>query len=429
MDIEDNNKKITADEAENILAETFGEDSVLGLYEKKIMKLRNLLEVSKIINSTLDEEKLLQTVLYSCQGQFLVTSSSIFLLDDFDKPTFTLKVSIGIFDEQTNIVLDEECELIKYFEKGAPFAKIDFIRKKPELKDALALIEPLNPELIVPLKGKKALYGLLILGAKLDGRDYQSEDIANIKVFSELASISVENSKLFDMAIKDRMTKLYNHQYFQNILYEEMNKAKKNEKDLCLIMFDIDHFKMFNDAYGHQQGDIVLKEVSNIIKKSVRPTDFTARYGGEEFAVILPNSGYKEATEVAERLRKAIQDKDFPGQELPLHVTISLGICKYVPKKIYSKTELVEFADQALYKSKENGRNQWNISDFIKPEDTDIKLSSETNEFETLAYREYTANVKRKEELEKQKADKNKENSEGSGEDQNPKKDKPYYTV
>lgn len=407
MNTEKPDSKITAEEAENILAETFGGDSVLGLYEKKIMKLRNLLEVSKIINSTLDEEKLLQTILYSFQGQFLIGSSSIFLLDDLDGEDIVHKVSIGMFeDEYDEIVFHRYDNLGKYFEeifKGDSNIsyRVDELIIKPELAEYKTVFEKLTARLVFPIKGKKAIYGFIFVGSKLDSKEFESEDIANMKVFSELASISIENVKLFEAAIKDRMTKLYNHQYFQNMLYEEIETAKRNKSSLCLIMFDIDHFKMFNDAYGHQQGDVVLKHVANIIKKSIRGKDFAARYGGEEFAVILPHTDYPDAIKVAEKLRSTIYNTEFPGQENALYVTISLGVCKFDPQKILSKSELIELTDQALYLSKENGRNQWNISDVITPENDEIPQNSGTSEMGTKAYIQYITNLRKKEEAEK----------------------------
>lgn len=398
--------KITAEEAETILAETFGGDSVLGLYEKKIMKLRNLLEVSKIINSTLDEEKLLQTILYSCQGQFLISSSSIFLLDDFDSEEYIHKVSIGMFEDMhENLVFTKEEPLTKYFEgtfKGENISYVaEHIFSLPGMEYYQDKIDTIGTQLIFPLKGKKAIYGYLLVGGKLDGKKFESDDVANIKVFSELASISVENVKLFEMAIKDRMTKLYNHQYFQNVLYDEIEKAKKDGSELSLIMFDIDHFKMFNDAYGHQQGDVVLKLVANIIKKSIRSSDFAARYGGEEFAVILPDTNYEGAIKVAEKLRDAIYNTEFPGQNEPLYVTISLGICKYDFETIQSKSEFIEYTDQALYVSKECGRNQWNISEFVPPSSEEIPKTSGTNEQGTKAHAQYIRNLRKKQETEK----------------------------
>ncbi len=405
MSTDNQHEKMTAEEAENILAETFGGDSVLGLYEKKIMKLRNLLEVSKIINATLDEDKLLQTILYSCQGQFLIANSSIFLLEDFDDDKIIHKVSIGMFEnEHEDIAYKKDEELSEYFLDGPKDInsayRADEIVKDPNLHKYEEDFKKIGCQLVFPIKGKKDFYGFLFVGNRLDGQNFENEDIANIKVFTELASISIENVGLFDAAIKDRMTKLYNHQWFQNTLYAEIEKSKKTGNSLCLIMFDIDHFKMFNDAYGHQQGDVVLKLVANIIKKSVRSQDFAARYGGEEFAVICPNSGYDQAVKIAEKLRASIYNTEFPGQQTALYVTISLGICKFDPEKMSSKAEFIELTDQALYFSKENGRNQWNISNEI-PAPAEIQPNSGTSEAGTKAYIQYITNLKKKEEAEK----------------------------
>ncbi len=406
MNKDNQHEKMTAEEAENILAETFGGDSVLGLYEKKIMKLRNLLEVSKIINATLEEDKLLQTILYSCQGQFLIATSSIFLLEDFDGEKIIHKVSIGMFeDEHEELTYTKSDELAEYFKHGTnkdinSTYRIDEMLKDPALKKYEEDFEKLGCQLAFPIKGKKDFYGFLFIGTRLDGQKFENEDIANIKVFTELASISIENVGLFDAAIKDRMTKLYNHQWFQNTLYTEIEKSKKTGNSLCLIMFDIDHFKVFNDTYGHQQGDVVLKLVAEIIKKSVRTKDFAARYGGEEFAVICPNSGYDDAVKTAEKLRSSIYNTEFPGQQSALYVTISLGICKFDPEKMSSKAEFVELTDQALYLSKNQGRNQWNISLDV-PASAEIPQNSGTSEAGTKAYIQYITNLKKIEEAEK----------------------------
>ncbi len=122
-------------------------------------------------------------------------------------------------------------------------------------------------------------------------------------------------------------------------------------------MFDIDHFKKFNDTYGHQQGDIVLMEVAKLIKQTIRETvDIPARYGGEEFTIILPETDAAGAHLVAERLRKTVEAYDFPGQEQSLKVTISLGVATF-PDHASVKSVLIKKADQALYACKDNGRN------------------------------------------------------------------------
>lgn len=354
-------------EEEDLLRQLNETDSFFGQYETKIMRLRNLLEITKIINSTLEQDKLVQTILFSCQGQFLVQNATLILLEDMDKGIYLDRLSIGLEKEHFNLEFSKDSELFKLFLSPEEDKKLA-PRKTYHAKEILHLIEDLedltrlklfDPEVISPLWGKNSLYGFLVLGKKLDANSFNGEDLGYIYQFSELAAISIENAKLFEMAIIDRMTRLYNHQYFKNRLYEEMERSKRYSNDLSLMFFDIDHFKKFNDTYGHQQGDIVLKEVSRIIKETVRKTDVPARYGGEEFAVILPETDLEQALVVGEKIRTRIEKFEFPGQANPLHVTISCGIHQFpVQRRDFTPTDFVEHADQALYYSKRNGRNQ-----------------------------------------------------------------------
>jgi diguanylate cyclase (GGDEF)-like protein len=129
-------------------------------------------------------------------------------------------------------------------------------------------------------------------------------------------------------------------------------------------MFDIDHFKKFNDTYGHLQGDRIIREIAKLLCKSIRQVDFPARYGGEEFALILPAVDVKGALVVAERLRKRVETFGFPSSDggAPLHVTISVGVTEFDPESAYAPSEIIREADRALYQSKENGRNKVTVS-------------------------------------------------------------------
>lgn len=355
---------------DDILTQLNEVDSFFGQYETKIMRLRNLLEITKIINSTLEEKKLAQTILFSCQGQFLVQNATILILEDMDQGVYEDRLSIGLEKEQFGLRLSRKSCLVNLFfqmdDEDTKLEKKAFTAKEllPKIEDPLEQkqISQLNPEIISPLWGKSSLYGFLILGKKLDGSNFNGEDLSYVYQFAELAAISIENAKLFEMAIIDRMTRLYNHQYFKNRLYEEVERSKRYKNNLSLMFFDIDHFKSFNDTYGHQQGDIVLKDVARIIRESVRKSDVPARYGGEEFAVILPETHIDDALIVGEKIRKRIEKFPFPGQAEPLHVTISCGLCQYpYEKDDFTPTDFVESADQALYFSKRNGRNQVTI--------------------------------------------------------------------
>ncbi|MDO8885878.1 diguanylate cyclase [Candidatus Oleimmundimicrobium sp.] len=167
-----------------------------------------------------------------------------------------------------------------------------------------------------------------------------------------------QQAQLERLSVRDRLTGLYNYSYFVDRLDEEIKRSNRYETPLGLIMLDIDYFKDFNDTFGHEKGNKVLKDIAEIIKEKVRDIDIVARYGGEEFAVLLPSVG-KEAKEAAERIRKAVEMAEFEGDvEQPIvKKTISAGVAVY-PRNAKDDTGLVVKADEALYKAKESGRNQ-----------------------------------------------------------------------
>jgi two-component system, cell cycle response regulator len=159
------------------------------------------------------------------------------------------------------------------------------------------------------------------------------------------------------LATTDGLTMLNNHRRFQEQLAAELLRAKRYNRPLGLILLDIDFFKKFNDTYGHPVGDLVLKDVANCIKSAIRASDFPARYGGEEFIVILPESAEEGTMVTAKRIRRTIETHIVHSLEKELHVTVSLG-CALFPQNAQTQQLLIDSADKALYKSKENGRNR-----------------------------------------------------------------------
>lgn len=161
---------------------------------------------------------------------------------------------------------------------------------------------------------------------------------------------------LSKMLMVDRLTGLHNYSYFIDRLEEEKKRADRFGSRLSLIMIDIDNFKPFNDKYGHRMGNELLIHLSNTFLSEVREIDIVCRYGGEEFAVILPNTS-NEAAEVAERMRKAVEKNPFYADNGTVEKkTISAGVATY-PKDALDEIQLIDKADEALYKAKEKGRN------------------------------------------------------------------------
>lgn len=183
------------------------------------------------------------------------------------------------------------------------------------------------------------------------------------KVEERTRELNELNERLQELSVTDGLTGAYNHRYFYGKLDEEMRRAERYGRPLSLIMADIDYFKHYNDAHGHVEGDNVLRGVVSCIRKNIREQDTLARYGGEEFAVILPETGKKEAADVAERIRVCMLAQPFPRKDTQPGgtITISLGVAA-IPYDAVDPKGLVEKADGALYRAKNNGRNMVEVA-------------------------------------------------------------------
>ena len=171
--------------------------------------------------------------------------------------------------------------------------------------------------------------------------------------------VRMARARLEELAVKDELTKLYNYRYLQTRLNEEFKRAERYHEPLSCAMVDIDHFKSFNDRFGHDVGDIVLRTVAERLMEAVREVDVVARYGGEEFLLMLPSTHLAGALTVADRVWRAIESRPFQwgdGLEEPLH--ISLGVALYPSRGVSSRDALLKAADTALYQAKADGRGR-----------------------------------------------------------------------
>lgn len=167
--------------------------------------------------------------------------------------------------------------------------------------------------------------------------------------------------KQYKLATTDGLTELYNHRYFQEQMQMFCENAKRYENVFSLIILDIDFFKNFNDNFGHQSGDAVLRQVAFTLKKNVRATDIVCRYGGEEMSIILPNAKEDEAVQIAQKLCDIIACQKFKlSNNRESSVTISLGVATYGKKDGTEPSKIIESADKRLYHAKNNGRNRVN---------------------------------------------------------------------
>lgn len=188
---------------------------------------------------------------------------------------------------------------------------------------------------------------------------FNALDSEHEKVRIYAIELEKRNQELQELALRDRMTDLYNHHHTFEVLNQECHRARRHDYPLSIVMLDIDNFKKINDSFGHLAGDQVLIKTSEILKSCVRNVDIVGRYGGEEFLVVLPQTPLMGAVDVAERIRREFHRREF-GQPM-LRVTVSLGVAEYSGE---DTEKFVDRADQELYRAKQAGRDQtsWSFS-------------------------------------------------------------------
>lgn len=184
---------------------------------------------------------------------------------------------------------------------------------------------------------------------------YDVTDVATNRLQLQAANLQLQK-----LSSTDRLTGLYNRGHWEEALRLEYARHVRYGTSAALVMFDIDHFKRVNDSYGHQCGDRVIQRVADVVREHIRDSDIAGRYGGEEFAILLPDTDKSGGRVFAERLRSAIQAQEIPHEGQTINCTISLGVADMTLPLDDHKT-LIEWADQALYASKKNGRNQVSV--------------------------------------------------------------------
>jgi diguanylate cyclase (GGDEF)-like protein len=211
-----------------------------------------------------------------------------------------------------------------------------------------------------------------VRGLEVGGNDYIAKPFEPQELIARVRSHLIRLAALREVAIRDGLTRCYNHKYFKVRLAQEIARAKRYQSALTIGMLDVDHFKTVNDSYGHIAGDAVLAHLSGIVVASVRSTDVVGRYGGEEFGLLLVQAGAEEAAIITNRLRERVAGQRFPLPELPsgpaaldIPVTVSIGVAQLIDDD--DLESLLHRADQALYEAKAAGRNQVRVVVTTRP--------------------------------------------------------------
>lgn len=276
-----------------------------------------------------------------------------------------------------------------------PFLSVNFIYRdsdgtmKSVLKDVKE-IDILNAEYIYPIKsGNKEIGTLMVYDINKEYKKGLAEYshminitriffaillflLLGLLLYREYSSRIEQQKRIAEYkAVHDGLTGLHTHKYFKDILAHEIDRSKRYKHPLSLIMCDIDHFKQFNDTLGHLAGDKAIQTVAKIISGNVRTSDIVARYGGEEFAILLLETGFEEAkniakrlktltdqaVEIAARIKNEVSSTPLKVGRTEKHITLSMGVASYAGAENYKPEYLISEADRALYESKNNGRN------------------------------------------------------------------------
>ena len=333
------------------------------ILEALVKDLSLLYEVGQNVNSTVELEDLYRIIAEVLQQRLKLDKFAILVKDDSGKllqvknaygfegndhiMDMTFRIGEGVTGEVASI---GETIYIKDTTK-----ENRFMHYKGE-----KIVE--GSFLAIPLIFKKDILGVINFHRPLADA-FEDEDVRLLKLVANQIALAIENAKLYtkarDLSVRDELTGLYNRRHFQAMLQVEWKRAVRFHRSLSILMIDADHFKKYNDTFGHLQGDNVLREMANLLRRNVREIDTVARFGGEEFVILLPDTDKKGATSVGEKLRKIIELHRFVeggGQTIP-SITISVGIACY-PEDVRELDDLIDHADIALYDAKDAGRNR-----------------------------------------------------------------------
>ncbi|MDK9716365.1 MAG: diguanylate cyclase [Trichlorobacter sp.] len=242
------------------------------------------------------------------------------------------------------------------------FKFLGMLKGRPEVSDTPVIILTGNDDRELKIKGLEQ-GACDFITKPFDPEELVARMRVHLKIKHLQDDLKRSNELLLELSNTDHLTGLFNRRFLMEALDKEVQRARRKDGQVALLLLDIDHFKRVNDTHGHLQGDVVLQKVALHIQKELRSYDIAARYGGEEFVAVLPDTSLKEAFNVADRIRLSVQGMRFAGSLADERVTVSLGVALF-PSPCFDDIDgLLRASDEALYQAKERGRNRVIISD------------------------------------------------------------------
>ncbi len=328
-----------------------------------IRNLSVLYDISRAVSEIDNMKQLLLEILDKAIARVRAQKGSIMLYDSgIDQ--LKLQVVRGLPDKLVEDRINEGQRSCRTFRPGEGIAgKVfqtgeTYISHDTQHDDNYAHSENSRVSSIIclPLLVNDKPIGVLNITNKQESH-FENDDIEILSAIANQAAMTIEKADLYRLAITDELTGLYVRRFFYRRLTEELRRRQRYGLDFAVMMLDIDHFKSFNDTWGHDVGDLVLKEVAACFQRMTRTVDIVARHGGEEFTVLMPETSLEGAMRAAERLRSATEEMSVEHEDNSLKVTVSIGVAS-ATDAIEKAEDLLHLADVALYQAKDQGRNR-----------------------------------------------------------------------
>lgn len=346
----------TVAEKNRVIARTHKELEVL------VKDLSTLYVIGQSVNSTIDQEELFQNICHHLPRQIGIQEFAILLLDsEYQRLNVNAAWGFPHLDRIRAMSFEMGEGVTGLVAQSGRMIYISDVREDLRYMHYRGEHRRTGSFLSVPLNYKGELIGVMNCGrTKVDG--FSKNEIKLLQLVANQIALSIANARLYaktrELSVRDELTGLYNRRHFLHVLQLEWKRASRFHHPLSLLMLDVDHFKKYNDTYGHKEGDRVLKQLGHLLVKTLREVDTLARFGGEEFVVVLPDTDRNGALAVGEKLRRIVEAEKFTlTDQNPIPVTMSVGVANY-PDDVTVLEDLIDHADMALYDAKDQGRNR-----------------------------------------------------------------------
>ena len=351
------------------LLEEIGVFSYVELLSQKINDYKNLFAGALDVVNRATISEIMDAAVSQISDNFLPTYIVFIWKPIRSRDDITIKCYKSNKPVDLNLEINSVSSFEPFFSKFPGPVNFKFFSSVIGSDENIKILETIEPELVIPILGQSGLYGIVLLGNNILGTGFTSKELTYLDNLMQFVSKAIKSHIYYEQTLRDEKTGLFNNSLFMTRLSEEVVRVRRSEAETSVIIMDVDHFKNFNDRFGHLAGDKVLETLAITIKKGVRVGDVPSRFGGEEFTVLLPDTKIDMAYIVAERLRDMVQNTKVDWEPALPQVTISLGVSSFSKETEASAEMVLERADMALYHSKKSGRNRttlWETGKFEK---------------------------------------------------------------